>query len=250
MRILITFCQAYQITLLAISQLPPEQLTHMIVDYFMTAKWMASTKLTYLDQLLGTVTMIASDVKMSIIKKLKHQLKVMHSKEPSRRAPAYPKEVVENTFRKAYKDEAKEFEFMLQVSWLTAARLGDLHFLHHVQIVPQGWRVRWIHHKGDLSLGPVDVLLPWEILPESVEQMLGHLKAGQLFLEAKCKLFYKMFYSALGLTYSLRRSALQWYHYTLGWSHEQILQISLHSTTRPLMKYLSDKQHIQTGSTL
>lgn len=156
------------------------------------------------------------------------------------RAPTFSFEVVTSMFKQVSEDN-REYQLML-VAFVTAARIGHLEHLYHVKMESTGWRVQWTMHKTYADRGPVDVIIPKEYIPKEILSLTKALPGPICTAEERADIYALMEEAYKGRTYTIRRSALQYYRYEKNMTLEQLKTISLHADTRSLEKYLASNK--------
>lgn len=156
------------------------------------------------------------------------------------RAPTFDLDTIKKMF-KAISEDKREYELML-IAFMVAARVGNLEALFNVGMEPNGWRLHWSYHKTFALQGPIDIVIPKEfILPEIAHY--ADAPPGAIMTEEERENIYSLMEEAFnGRTYTIRRSALQYYHYTKGMSLEKLTSISLHANVDGLKKYLASNK--------
>lgn len=154
------------------------------------------------------------------------------------RAPVYSITEVKKMFRKISADQ-RQYELML-ISFMVAARIGHLHHLKNRGICEAGWRFTWGYHKTFYYRGAIDVVIPNKCIPEEIKHLMTTMPLGPVCTEEEQSELYSIMETVYhGRTYTIRRSALQHYKYTLKMSSREIIQISLHACEKSLERYLA-----------
>lgn len=160
------------------------------------------------------------------------------------KAPVHNADGIYEMF-KAVADDQQQYELML-IAFMTAARIGDLHYLTNRGPAEAGWRFTWTYHKTFHLYGAKDIVIPLQCIPPDLQQTWRNRKLGPVCTEAeKNELYATMEELFRGRTYCIRRSALQHFRYTLKLRPETIIGISMHSSVKTLDGYLASQTEFE-----
>ena len=200
---------------------------------------MASTQLNYTYEMFRTVKEVekidlgATRQGKSLLKNLRIQAFL-----DTNRAPAYKFADLTEMFN-VICASPKQTQLML-LAFMTAARIGHLHHLSLRGREEKGWRFTWLYHKMFYTRGPVDVLVPDICVPKELTNVLTYLPPGPVCsAEEKDDLYALLEQVYHGRTYSIRRSSIQHMKYTLGMTHNAMMEITLHESEASLKSYLA-----------
>lgn len=84
------------------------------------------------------------------------------------------------------------------------------------------------------------MLIPTELIPEEIAHFATTSPCGPICTAQERKELYAVMEEAYkGRTYTIRRSALQYYRYQKKMPTKQLMEISLHACARSLERYLT-----------
>lgn len=165
----------------------------------------------------------------------------VQAKAETSKAPVIPMPVIKKMMKDAAEDK-RQYELML-IAFMTAARIGSFSFLVNRGKTTAGWRFTWTYHKTFHIVGPKDVVIPLKCIPEEILPLMETLPLGHVCSMEEEEALYTTFQALFhGRTYCARRSALQYFRYDLDMSLQEIIPISLHSTTKTLEAYLTSQK--------
>lgn len=152
------------------------------------------------------------------------------------KAEILPYETIVDKFSTVSDDE--RMIHLMQVAFMTAARISHLPWLIFRGQAVTGLRFTWKYHKSFASRGPLEVVIPHHCIPSELD--LSALTIGSpVCTEGEMLSLYDLLLKALkGRTYTIRRSSANHMRYVLGMSPEETILITLHASIETLNTYL------------